>query len=390
MRHVTRLEVRHPLGQVGTLAFDQHHRIAFAYAPEWLQNGFDLCPRTLTFGPEWQLPRSNVFEGLHGVFSDSLPDAWGRRIMDRVLKQTCGWSFQEVSPLDRLACIGDRGMGALSYFPEFPIQPPSEKINFDEILSLIDAVYSDKEEVVLDKLLVHGGSPCGARPKVLIARHPDSDICYSGSQPLPAGYEHWMVKFRAPGEHDPPDIGNIEKAYAEMAALAGIDLPETDLISLKDRQCFAVKRFDRTPTGQRVHFLSLAAWAYADHRMPCLDYDDVLKATRILTGSIEEVQKMFRLAVFNILSVNKDDHAKNFAFLYSNNRWRLSPAFDLTFSKVLREHTTSVLGKVNPDKPSLMELAKKHGVAAAGEIIGQVRDATGHRWSPPFCQALIL
>ena len=379
MKHVTQLKVLMGNEHVGTLAQSPDRRIYFSYAPNWLQDGFDLCPHTLRFTADLQLPKSDMFSGLHGVFSDSLPDAWGTMLTNRVLKQRFGWNRQDITPLDRLACIGNRAMGALNYTPAFPSAGQEEQIDLDEMAGLIEAVFCDEEAIVLDKLLMHGGSPGGARPKVLVARNPASGTCLSGHEALPPGFSHWLVKFKAPGDHDPADIGNIEKAYAEMAKASGVEMPETDLVRIGNGQsCFAVKRFDRTPEGGRIHMLSLSGWAYADHRIPCLDYDEILKAVRILTQDENEVKKAFRLAVFNVMAVNKDDHAKNFAFLYKQNRWSFAPAFDLTFNNILSEHTTSTMGRGNPGRVELVELAEKHGLSRlqASEMIDLAQHTT--------------
>ena len=379
MKHTTCLNVLINDLPVGTLAESPDHKIYFSYHQEWLQHGFDLSPHTLRFASEVQLAQSNLFNGLHGVFADSLPDAWGMMLINRVLKQRFGWYWQEISQLDYLACIGNRAMGALRYIPEIHASNQKECIDLDEMASLIDAVFCDEESVVLDKLLVHGGSPGGARPKILVARNKTEGVCLSGQDRIPPGFSHWMVKFKAPSEHDPEDIGNIEQAYAEMAKAAGVEMPETDLVQTrKGLVCFAVKRFDRTPVGERLHMLSLSGWAYADHRTPCLDYDEVLKAVRILTKNENDVEKAFRLAVFNVASVNKDDHAKNFAFLCQHGQWSFAPAFDLTFSNVLSEHTTSTMGKGNPKRSEFIKLAAKHRLARshAEGTIDQVLSAT--------------
>jgi len=94
-----------------------------------------------------------------------------------------------------------------------------------------------------------------------------------------------------------------------------------------------------------------------------------------LTKDVNEQLKMFRLAVFNLFAHNRDDHAKNFSYLLDeNNQWKLSPAYDLTFSYGPgAEHSTTYLGEgKNPGKEHLMKLASAHGIKGAALIIDEI------------------
>jgi serine/threonine-protein kinase HipA len=365
---------------VGTLVAEAKNQIWFEYAPEWIVSGFDLSPQTLAFSTKPQLARDNLFSGLHGVFYDSLPDGWGLLLMDRTFKSRYDCSYRDITPLDRLAYIGSRAMGALEYAPEYDQEPVPDEVDLGTMAASSEAVLEGSETEVLAQLRIQGGSPGGARPKVTIARSDSNPVCLSGFGNIFNGYTHWIVKFRS--KDDAPDMGCREKAYSEMARLAGIDMPPTDIIQIgagkTSEKFFAVRRFDRDAAHNgRHHVLSLAGFIYANFRAPCIDYESVLQATSFLTRNSTELEKAFRLMVFNILSHNKDDHAKNFSFIGSRQGWRLSPGFDLTFSSGMNnEHTTAISGHGNPGMIEVIKLAHKFHLHRAEQIIGEVRYAT--------------
>ena len=379
MRHTTRLRVNIDDRIVGELGVDQRGRIYFQYDTSWLKTGFDLSPGTMPFDDAVQLsPEPQEFNGLHGVFNDSLPDGWGLLLMDRAFLQLADWQRNEITPLDRLAYIGSRAMGALTYEPAIPISAGSDVVDIALLAKSATDMLEGETPKVLRQLQIQGGSPGGARPKLTVALSESSDKCLSGFIKLPAGFTHWLVKFRS--KEDPQDTGRIEMAYADMAQIAGLDMPECRLLKTEDNEhideYFAVQRFDREGEA-RHHLLSLAGYVYADYRLPGIGYDTVIKATRQITESMAEAEKAFRLMVFNVLTHNKDDHAKNFAFLRRPQGWVLSPAYDLTFSTGLNnQHTTDIAGSGNPDLADIERLARDCGIRQWQEIVGQVSTAT--------------
>lgn len=383
MAHIQKLAVSFDGRPVGTLALENGTRIWFAYDPRWVQDGFNLSPLTMAFTATPQLARDPLFEGLHGAFNDSLPDGWGLLLMDRELKRRFDWSRHEITPMDRLAYMGARGMGSLEYAPVYEQGVLHDEVDLGALARSVDAVLEGSEEDVLSALRIQGGSPGGARPKVAIARSSASPVCLSGFHVLPSGFEHWIVKFRS--KEDARDMGRAEMAYAEMARRAGILMPPTDLISVPYRKgaedYFAVRRFDRDGNTKH-HVLSLASAVYANFRMPCMDYEGVLQATSLLTKNAEELERAFRLMVFNVLAHNKDDHVKNFAFVNERSDWRLSPAFDLTFSSGMGgEHTTAISGHGNPGLEEVLKVGRRFHLKRAEEIVGEVRHAVS-QWRP--------
>jgi len=200
-----------------------------------------------------------------------------------------------------------------------------------------------------------------------------------GRQKLQNGFSHWMVKFAS--SMDSPEIGAIEYAYSLMAREAGLDMPKTTLLEGKKGRYFAIKRFDRVG-DRRVHMHSVAGLTHSDFRFPTLDYDDLLKLTLHLTKNVQEVEKVFRLACFNLFSHNRDDHAKNFSFVMDEKGvWSFSPVYDITFSNGPGgEHSTMYMGEgKNPTTKHLLELAKKHGIKKGAVIIDEVQEVTS-RW----------
>ena len=311
----------------------QDRQIFFEYDADFIKKGLELSPFKMPLKTGVIKSNDRTFEGLFGVFNDSLPDGWGRLLLDRKL-MNAGLNPGALSPLDRLCFVGALGMGALSYEPENSSSLSHITNDLDEIDSEIQAT-SEENDTYIDDLLVLGGSSAGARPKVLL--YVDS--------------AEWLIKFRS--HLDPQDISAIEYAYHLMAVDAGLIVPEAKLFpSKKGLGFFGVKRFDRNGNN-RIHMHSIAGLLHADHREPCLDYESIMKATLYLTKDIRQCEIQFRNAVFNVFSHNRDDHSKNFSFLMDEGgNWAVSPAYDLTFSSgPAGEHSTMIMGEgKNPTK----------------------------------------
>src|SRR5690606_6305124 len=207
--------------QVGELLRVPRRGVFFAYAPAWLADGFALSPLNMHFDASPQKAADvALFQGLHGAFADSLPDGWGMLLMDRFFRER-GIERHAVSTLDRLAYLGDRAMGALEYRPARE-EVPAGTLDLATLYEATRDVYRDDTSRVLDALRMAGGSPGGARPKVVVALSQDGRRCASPFQPLAPGYAHWLVKFRS-GDA-PRDAGAIEYAYARMARAAGVEM----------------------------------------------------------------------------------------------------------------------------------------------------------------------
>ena len=336
---------------VGTLAETAGRKVAFAYTKDWLGTGFAISPFSLPLEERVFVPEKTTFRGLWGVFADSLPDAWGRLLVDRML-QKHGHKPEETSELERLLIVGESGMGALTYQPVWETWNGFLPDDLDAMCGECQAVLRHEEIQDPDPLFRLGGSSGGARPKVMT--------------------DEWVIKF--PASRESKETGVMEKEYMDCSESCGIAVPETKLMpSSKCGGYFAVRRFDRESINgklTRKHMLTAAAILEADWRNASTDYHELMKLTKILSRSNDaELIQMYRRMCFNVFAHNRDDHLKNFSWIYDPERdcWNLSPAYDLTWSTTwFGEHTTAVDG--NSRNPGMKELT---AVGTAAGISGQ-------------------
>ncbi len=359
--------------KVGRLAL-KARRVLFEYDATFLGTRLELSPFHLRLTPGIVEGQPKVLDGLMGVFDDSLPDGWGRLLIDRRATEL-GLSGASLTPLDRLTLVGHRSMGALVYEPEAVLDNPSI-VKLSDLAVDAEAVQSGARGVDLDRLIAVGGSPKGARPKVLIQLAPSGEIRF-GVRNIDPGFTGWLVKF--PSRDDHPHSASLEHAYFLMAKAAGLDVPRTQVLGRTKGRAgyFAIQRFDRK-RSTRVHMHTLGGLLHLPHGYPALDYRDVLAATRGLTRNEAAVREMFRRACFNVFAHNRDDHSRNFAFLMDEEgAWTPSPAYDLTFSEGPGgEHTTLVGGEGRrPSAEHLVALAAEVGLKRAATVVDEVRAA---------------
>ena len=332
---------------VGTLAKTPERVVAFEYELDWLNNGFSISPFSLPLIKKVFIPKYEPFDGLFGVFNDSLPDGWGRLLVDRLfLKNKI--NPVEIDNLNRLAVVQESGMGALTYKPEHRFQTENDVSNLDILAQECSKILESQNSDNLDELFQLGGSSGGARPKILTS----------------IDNEDWIIKF--PSSIDPKNIGEKEYQYSLCAKDCGINMTETKL--LPSEICsgyFGIKRFDRK-NGKKVHMVSASGLLETSHRLPNLDYNLLMKLTLELTRNYEDIEQLFRLMCFNVFAHNRDDHSKNFSFMYDNNKkeWHLSPAYDLTYSSSFNgEHATTINGEgKNPNLDDILAVAKNIGL----------------------------
>lgn len=332
---------------VGTLAKTPERVVAFEYDLDWLNNGFSISPFSLPLIKKVFIPKYEPFDGLFGVFNDSLPDGWGRLLVDRLfLKNKI--NPVEIDNLNRLAVVQESGMGALTYKPEHRFQTENDVSNLDILAQECSKILESQNSDNLDELFQLGGSSGGARPKILTS----------------IDNEDWIIKF--PSSIDPKNIGEKEYQYSLCAKDCGINMTETKL--LPSEICsgyFGIKRFDRK-NGKKVHMVSASGLLETSHRLPNLDYNLLMKLTLELTRNYEDIEQLFRLMCFNVFAHNRDDHSKNFSFMYDNNKkeWHLSPAYDLTYSSSFNgEHATTINGEgKNPNLDDILAVAKNIGL----------------------------
>jgi serine/threonine-protein kinase HipA len=369
---------------LGQLADDGTH-LVFEYTPEAIQRGLELSPLTLKLRPLAYTGFPEHQFRLPGLVADALPDGWGMFIMDRLFRKT-GRDPARLSPLARLAFIGDRAMGALVF------EPAEEEALEDEDVELLTLAKEargaavDGSLDVLRHLAAIGGSPHGARPKVLVNYDRAGARMSTGESG--AGVP-WLIKFQAANEHK--EVCAIEALYASMARQCGLDMPDTEYFDLDTRlAAFGIVRFDRD-AGRRVPTHTLAGALNANFRIPSsVDYTTFLRLTRFLTHDEREVLKAYERCVFNVVFNNRDDHAKNVSFrLASDSRWRLSPAYDLTYCEGPGgDHQMDICGEGRaPSRTHLLQLSRQAGLdksvcsaaidritQAAGELKAHARD----------------
>jgi len=371
------LDARNQRRKVGRLAF-KDRQVLFEYDASFIASDIEISPIKLPLRPGVAIADTTIFDGLFGVFNDSLPDGWGRLLLDRTVGNY-GIHRGQLTPLDRLAYVGQHGMGALSYEPELGLQnADNAPLVLDKLADESAAVLAGENEEVFEELLRLNGSSSGARPKIVAQVSTDKKRIIHGQQELQSGFEHWMIKF--PTSQDVRDVGAIEYAYSLMAKDAGVEMPETHLFRTKRNKYFGAKRFDRDGDA-RIHMHSLGGLIHADHRSPSLDYDMVLRATLALTRNIRDAEKAYALACFNVLAHNRDDHVKNFSFLLNaRDEWIFAPAYDLVFSYgPVGEQSMLVMGEGrNPGTPQLQALGKQHGIKNAPEILAKVKQAVAN------------
>ena len=366
MKRTERLTVTYHNRIVGTLTMTPDGtRCAFAYDKEWLRTGFSIAPLELPLKSDLFIAKAEPFGGNFGIFEDSLPDGYGTYLLDRMLRRE-GIDIATLTPVERLSIVGSSGMGALCYVPETKVGESSRGYTLDTLQQMALDVLSEKEGEDPSVLYFNSGNSGGCRPKCLVT---DDE-------------GHWLVKFRH--TYDPKDMGIKELRYNECARRAGINVPDYKLMEGK---YFATRRFDLRD-DQRLHTATAAALLGVDIRTPNVDYKTLLHLTGFITQDPAQVDEMFRRMAFNILTDNKDDHAKNFAFLYDHERWSLAPAYDLTrcTAGYNGEHATTVNGHGRPTLEDMLtvgetiRIPRKRGLEITRSVAEACAEILAEEW----------
>lgn len=351
---------------VGTLA-QNSEQVYFSYRADYVEKFGNLSPFAIKLDTSLQLAPKQPHFGLHGVFADSLPDGWGLLLQDRFFRRK-GILPQRVTALDRLAFIGARGIGALIFEPSKVIE--QDQFDYVQLGLAAQTVFDGQTEEVLEALLTAGSSG-GARPKAQVFM-PKSGEMIARSQPS-SNDEAWIIKFTSKNLPLGHEEGLCEAIYLMMAEQAQLkpcqwrllDAPATSGAS----QWLALKRFDWVNNEHgvgRYHQHSLSGLLNADFRLPSLDYENLIKASKLLCQSQNAAEIQFRRGIFNLFACNQDDHGKNWAFLQSDQgEWQVSPFYDVTFSpQSFGEHSTAFggFGK-KPSVKAMQKLARHAGLS---------------------------
>ena len=339
---------------VGRLAQDQQGTY-FQYDEAYLSHYHSLSPFNLSFNHELSLAPKRPHQGLQGVFGDSLPDGWGLLLMDRLFRQH-GLLLNQVTAMDRLAFTGSRAMGALAYQPAVELgDGEAHSVSLSELGEQATQIFDGEASEVLE-LLAAAGSSGGARPKALIYR--DVKQGDRVSTEARKGLEPWLIKFTSEHLMLGHEESVCEAVYLVMAKQAGLAVPDWELIQapeqMKATAWLAMRRFDCTRGDYqgRYHMHSLCGLLDADFRQPSMDYEDLIKASQVLCQSAAVGKVQFKRAMFNLFSLNQDDHTKNWAFLMDDfGQWSPTPFYDVTFSPNPHNHHMTSYGGYGSQPP---------------------------------------
>lgn len=392
---------------LGAVAWDARRNVAvFEFAENFVKKGLDVAPimmplqelqagrRTFSF-PELS---TRTFEGLPGMLADALPDAFGNTVL-RAWLRTQNRTAQSLTPLEKLSYVGARAMGALEFVPNTNVGELKDEIEVGRLVELMNKVMTSKEDVALDlshdeekamaELIRVGTSAGGQRPKALIAYNSATKEVKSGQVSCENGFEYYLLKFDGISEGalgDPIGYGRSEMAYHKMALGCGIDMMPCDLLEENGRAHFITKRFDRGAQGAKSHMQTLCAMSHFDYNQPGIyDYEDAFEEMRALNLGYDDIESLYRRMIFNVVARNQDDHTKNISFLMSDQgEWRLSPAYDLTWSynpqgDWTNVHQMSIAGKRDGfNKSDLIEVGKRQSIKHAERIFEEVLDVVAN------------
>lgn len=394
---------------VGAVIWDSKRELAiFEFEKKFVNLGIDLAPITMPLeelqngNTIYSFPHLNeiTFKKLPGMLADSLPDKFGNKLIDIWLAQN-GRSPSDFTPVERLCYVGKRAMGALEFQKALINDKTSmEEIQLKDLVAIAKKIVAQKETLnttfkvgetkALEQIINVGTSAGGMRPKAIIAINKNNSKIISGQINANEDYGYWILKFDGVQDDifgDPQGYGIIEYIYYKMAIDAQIIMTECDLLEESSRSHFMTKRFDRE-NGEKIHMQTLTGIAHYDFNdIGSTSYEQLFQVMRKLKLGNDEIEQMYRRLVFNIVAKNQDDHTKNISFLLPKNGvWKLSPAYDITYSynpekgRNTNKHQMSVNGKredINRD--DLIKIANDINIKKADYIIDEVVESVS-KW----------
>lgn len=401
------VEVRVWGRRVGAVALDPRlGYYAFEYDPGFVKQGIEVAPLTMPLGEAADpfvfadLP-TPTFKRLPALLADALPDDFGNALIDAWMANK-GIAKAAITPLDRLAYMGKRGMGALEFRPSRgPNAASHTAIKLGRLVeSARQAVQGQIDtdphaHAALAQIIQVGTSAGGARAKATVVWNPETDEIRAGQFDADPGFEHWLLKFDGMGADRElgqlgasQDYGRIEYAYSLMAKAAGIDMSSCRLLEESGRAHFMTRRFDRTVDAEgktvKHHMQTLCAMAHLDYKQKAThDYAQLLQTIQRLKLGHDDLAETFRRMVFNVVAANCDDHSKNFSFMLpaGSREWQLTPAYDITHAynpkgEWTYQHLMGVGGKFGDiDRNALLRLADRFAIGPAPKIIDKAHDA---------------
>ena len=342
--------------KVGTL-FDDGNIITFYYSKSFKIKGIEISPIKLNtkkiISNYTNDDYPDIYNYLPGIIRDSLPDSNGKLVMDKYFTAQ-GLDPTRVSVLHRLAFIGNRAIGALEYVPSEHSDSSIKKetIQARELYIQNRNIHDKEENLTINEIIAHmidSASPVGgAKEKMLICFNPATKqlrFCNSSNESNKDGYEPYLMKFDSDKIYKEETIP--EFVYMSLAKLCGIEVMDFELLEDGDRKHYLTKRFDRKD-NKKIHTATASALLHKPHMRNGITYEELTRLTYEITKSVNDVKKLLKQMIFNIVMAVTDDHAKNFSFLMNENgKWKLSPAYDLVYglgAGALR-HKTSLCGK---------------------------------------------
>lgn len=328
--------------EIGRIGMDQDvGRSSFQFNPTYLESNklTNIFPKTgilkrTTHVQMFSQFDNTTFKGIPPQFADSLPDMFGSIIFNAWLE---GKQESNITVLEHLAYIGNRGMGALEYSPAKKL-PNNTTIDLNEITKILQDVLdlkkSSRENKLSNSGLINifkiGTSAGGARPKIIISENKTNGTIIPGDLEYSNDYNHYLIKLALDEKSNyPREI--IEFCYYQLIKKADINIMPSHLIENKH---FATERFDRQ-NGEKIHVLTATGLTGWDFKSPeYSSYENLFKLCSFLKVPHSHMEELFRRMVFNVIFKNTDDHLKNHSFLYNKakNTWSLAPAYDITYS----------------------------------------------------------
>lgn len=373
----------------------------FEYEPSFERLDLNLSPILMPLNPHRSYQFTSIskdtFMGLPGLLADALPDAYGKALLDRWLA-TIGRSF--ANPVERLCYQGKRSMGALEFEPaQDTFLEKDTRIEIDSLVevarealnqkSKLDTNLSQDRKEALINIIKVGTSAGGQRAKAVIAYNEKTQEVRSGQIDAPEGFEHWLLKLDGVTNQelgDPKFYGLIEYAYYLMAKDAGIEMMPCRILPENGRSHFMTKRFDRVGGKGKLHMQTLCGIAHYDYKMlRAYSYEQAFLVMRQLRLPYFQAEEMFRRMIFNVVARNQDDHTKNISFLMDKTgKWRLSPAYDISWSynpegKWTSQHQMSINNKWSDfTMDDLLTVASSMNIKSPREIIEKTIDVVAH------------
>lgn len=388
--------------EVGKLAWSNDlGTTVFEYNKDFINSDLAIAPFILPksqFIHEFSSLDVDVYKRLPPTFADSLPDDFGNRLINGWLKSN-SIKLSDLFPHERLCFVGKRGIGALEYIPEQGFTQLRDSIDLSEMVGIANKVFASKSGIEynsidkesLSQILQIGTSAGGARPKILLAHDPVSNIYKPGDITYDSPHSYWLLKLDGVSNNnlgDPQGFGRIEYAYHRMAKDCGIQMSECKLIQENNRAHFITRRFDRDEKGMKLHKQTVNGLAGLDYNKPGkYRYEDIFTICRLLKLPHNEVEQLYRRMVFNVVARNQDDHTKNFAFLMNpEGKWSIAPAYDICYSYKedsfwVNKHNLSINGKVdNFELKDLIKVGKENNITSSKNIIQEITDVVSN-WS---------